>query len=383
MRRNKFKTRKFEKLEDRRMMTGDVSFNEANGVLTITGAGFDDVAVVRFDGDEVHVDLDAAESNGDTESHGETKDIADVTKIVFNGLAGKDRLTVEVDDLNSGVSLAGIELEFNGGDNDDTLDNTDVEGGVRTKAFGGAGNDTLEGSGRNDTFEGGAGDDTLTGLGGDDTYFFVGNTLGYDRVTEAANVDVDTLDFAGFGGLISVNLASTSDQTVRTNHLRLRLSSATGMENVIGSIYSDKIYGNSRNNDLSGLSSVDYLYGRDGADTLRGGDGDDYLYGENGDDDLFGGANKDRLYGGANNDDLFGEGGDDSLYGEAGLDNLNGGADKDFLDGGYDSLNDILFGGSGVDTFVLHKRRGTGVFPTEQTLSDYASAVDLLMTAWH
>ena len=119
MRRNKFKTRKFENLEDRRMMAGDISF--ANGILTITGDSLDDVAVVRFEEDEVHVDLDVEESDGGTDGHSQTEDIADVTRIVFNGFAGDDRLTVFVDQLDQGVTVNDVVLEFNGEGNNDEL----------------------------------------------------------------------------------------------------------------------------------------------------------------------------------------------------------------------------------------------------------------------
>ena len=45
MRRHRFKSlRNFEILEDRRMMTGDISYNSSNHILTINGAGYDDVA---------------------------------------------------------------------------------------------------------------------------------------------------------------------------------------------------------------------------------------------------------------------------------------------------------------------------------------------------
>jgi hypothetical protein len=68
MRRNNFKTRKFENLEDRRMMAGDISFD--NGIVTITGDSLDDQAEVRVirenDGDiKLKVDLFAADPDFD------------------------------------------------------------------------------------------------------------------------------------------------------------------------------------------------------------------------------------------------------------------------------------------------------------------------------
>ena len=44
MRRNKFKSRKFENLEDRRLMVGDIDLDD--GVLFIEGTDNDDVIII-------------------------------------------------------------------------------------------------------------------------------------------------------------------------------------------------------------------------------------------------------------------------------------------------------------------------------------------------
>jgi Ca2+-binding RTX toxin-like protein len=345
MSRNKFKSRRrFERLEDRRLMAGS---DLSDGVLSIEGSENADVIAVSYKaleepGDEPEVLVEIHDRVTGELIHECDYNLDEVTRIEAFGFGGNDEIINEVN----------IQAFLYGGNGDDTLESR------------GSANDTLDGGANNDT------------------YRFVGNSLGSDRINEATNVGVDTLDFTSFGGRVGINLAATVEQIVRTDHLRLRLSSSTGIENVIGSAFADTIYGNSRDNTLSGLGDVDYLYGREGVDTLRGGEGDDWLYGEGGNDDLFGGNGRDRLWGGAGDDDLFGEAGNDSLYGESGLDTLSGGTDNDFLDGGYDGLNDVYIGGSGADTFVLHRRR-TNPGPTEQTLSDYASAVDYLMTAFH
>ncbi|HET6572089.1 MAG TPA: calcium-binding protein [Fimbriiglobus sp.] len=131
-----------------------------------------------------------------------------------------------------------------GGDGDDSMD-------------GGSGNDVVVGGAGFDTVTGGAGNDALDGGDGDDIYLFAGTgPLGADTITEAPNVDTDTLDFSVFGFAVRVNLALTSQQTVAST-LKLTLSSATGLENVVGSQFADAILGNSRPNKL------------DGADLLR------------------------------------------------------------------------------------------------------------------
>src|SRR5688500_1398906 len=105
MRRHNLKSlRKFEKLEDRRMMVGDNDFDEDEGILTITGGNFAnafDSAQVRFEGDEVIVDLYAGEGNDEYDHRDRAENISQVNKIVFNGLSGPDILNVIIS--NEGV----------------------------------------------------------------------------------------------------------------------------------------------------------------------------------------------------------------------------------------------------------------------------------------
>jgi Ca2+-binding RTX toxin-like protein len=227
-----------------------------------------------------------------------------------------------------------------GGDGDDVL----IGGTARDVIFGGDDNDTLEG---------GRGNDDLTGDEGSDTYRFVGSQLGVDAVFEDAagddddSEDIDTLNFSGLAGAINVDLALTSEQVVNSSHLRLRLSSSTGIENVVGTAFEDTIKGNSRDNVLRGEGLKDRIYGRDGNDTLLGG------------------------------------GGDDHMFGEGGFDRLEGGAGRDFLDGGVDGFADELVGGGDRDTFVLRKRRGSDPGPLEQSLVDYNSALDAIIWGYY
>jgi Ca2+-binding RTX toxin-like protein len=244
------------------------------------------------------------------------------------------------------VNLNNIKLEFHGGDNDDTL--TQLNGGIRTEAFGDAGRDILQGSNFDDILEGGRGNDDLTGGLGNDTYRFVGSVLGVDRVFEAANLDVDKLDFGGFtGGGLNLDLSSTAQRVINSGDLTLQLSTSTGIENVVGTAFEDTIRGNSRDNEL------------------RGGD------------------LKDKIFGGLGADTLIGEGGDDELSGEGGLDTLDGGAGKDTLDGGFDGLKDILIGGTEKDTFIGHKRRGSDPGPVVKAFTDFVSGFDVLLQNLH
>jgi Ca2+-binding RTX toxin-like protein len=405
MRRNKsHSVRKFERLEDRRMMAGDIDFDD--GVLTIDGAGLNDVAEIRFEGDQVRVDLFAGTSGGGTDHHDRDKDITDVDRIVFNGFAGNDTVRVFVNALDSGETIDNIVLEFNGGDNDDTLDN-DPQGGMRVDAKGGAGRDILEGSRFDDVLEGGAGNDDLLGGNGNDRYVFAGTALGLDTVVEASNVNTDTLDYTNMGHFTGVNIGvafagSNPQNAFNFAGTTLRLSSATGIEDVIGSAFGDVITGNSRDNHLMGLGDGDRLKGAGGNDKLEGGVGndtyefagsnlgtDEIIEAANADNDLlrfsgmdrglvidltksgsafavdspdlklklsndtaiervFGTDFSDVIIGNSRNNELRGDRGNDIIVGNGGADVLRGGDDTDQL---FTDALDQAFGEGGVDLF--------------------------------
>jgi Ca2+-binding RTX toxin-like protein len=413
MRRNKFKTRrKFERLEDRRLMAGDIDFD--NGILTIDGAGLNDVAEVRIDGDQVVVDLYAGESDGTPDHSDRDEDISDVSKIVFNGFAGNDTLSVFVNSAQADLLAAeGIVLEFNGEAGDDTLDNTDPLGGIKTIANGGLNNDTLEGSRFDDKFEGGSGHDSTTGYGGNDTYKFSGANFGTDEIHEAANVDTDTLDFSEYERSVYVNLdrvynpaadpVYTSYAVTTFNYGQIKLFNSTGLEDVVGTAYDDDLGGNSRPNHFWGGGDNDSLEGRAGNDILEGQAGsdiyhfsgsglgtDDVIEAANSDNDglrfsgmssgvtvdiskagsefavnsaalrlrlatdtaierVWGSHHGDSITGNSRNNTLLGLGGNDTIRGGIGVDTLNGGADDDVLLS--DALDEAVFGGTGNDRF--------------------------------
>jgi Ca2+-binding RTX toxin-like protein len=363
MRRNKFNSlRRFERLEDRRLMAADIDLD--NGVLTIEGTDNRDLIVIEAnpqDADEILVTIKDA-SNNYAVLEQEDYDLDDVQEIVAYGFGERDSL----------LNYTDIRAQLYGGAGNDYL-------------MSAGGSDLLDGGADNDQLIGGGGNDDLYGRAGNDIYGFYSPELGSDVIYEDPNVDTDSIEIAGGGFPVgfSLDLSITATQVVAPGHLTLTLSSATGIENVWGSRYDDTIRGNSRNNVIHAGTGNDTIYGKDGADTLYGDQGNDWLYGEGGNDDLFGGDNNDYLYGGADNDDLFGENGDDHLYGQAGLDNLYGGNDNDWLDGGYDQQKDRLTGGPGADTFVRHRRRYDFWFvDNEQELLDYDSAVDEVITRW-
>lgn len=98
--------------------------------------------------------------------------------------------------------------------------------------------------------------------------------------------------------------------------------------------------------------------GGSGHDTLYGGDKSDTLYGWYGNDYLGGNGGNDKLYGESGNDTLSGGSGSDYLSGGYGNDYLMGGSGNDYLKGSFSTYHDsyqydLLWGGSGADTFIL------------------------------
>jgi Ca2+-binding RTX toxin-like protein len=115
----------------------------------------------------------------------------------------------------------------------------------------------------------------------------------------------------------------------------------------------DALYGNNGDDTITGSRGSCALYGGDGNDTLIGGN---LYYLDNGHSYLYGGNGNDTLYAGGNGDVLDGGNGNDILHGSAGGDTLNGGNGNDILDGGgfSNTGQDVLTGGAGKDTFILH-----------------------------
>jgi serralysin len=405
MRRHKFNSlRKFEKLEDRRMMVAGILF--ADGILTINGDAHEDVAEVRFEGNQVRVDLDATEPDGDGEDEfSQNYLISTVTEIKFNGFAGDDELTVDVDDLNSGVTLDNILLTFDGGADDDRLYN-ELQGGVRTFADGGDGNDILQGSRYEDKLEGGAGDDDLYGGLATDGYFFRGSFLGRDVVHEdAAQGDSDFLCFWGFEFTVNVDMSNTAEQVVNPEHLRLQLTSATGIDGVYGSLVGANtlvgnseynfMYGGIQDDDYTAVGGNDYVNDPLGNDTYHfaGTNLGAVIEDQDGDLDtldfrgirqgliidltkhdteftvdssnlkvvLWGSDTIERVYGTEYGDTIIGNGRDNHLLGLGGSDKFTGGLGDDTLEGGTGS-DTYFFGGRsnlGTDLIVEASKSDT------------------------
>jgi Ca2+-binding RTX toxin-like protein len=154
---------------------------------------------------------------------------------------------------------------------------------------------TISGTGNanGNVLTGNSANNILAGLGGDDTYKFVANSsLGTDTITETTTGGKDSLDFSGTNEQVRVNLGSSTNQTVVTGKLLLKLSATDVIENAIGGNGGDRLIGNALNNSLNGNTGKNTLTGANGADTLIGGAGDDFLSGGADSDSFFYGTGK-------------------------------------------------------------------------------------------
>ncbi|MFJ1291253.1 calcium-binding protein [Paracoccus yeei] len=202
----------------------------------------------------------------------------------LNGGGGDDRLDggAGMDLVAYGAATGGVRVNLatagaqaiGGGQGRDMLSGIEhVNGsGFADVLTGNAGANLLFGAAGNDALVGGAGNDTLNG-----------------------GLGTDTAGFGAAAGGVRVDLAMTGAQTIGGGQGRDML---LGIENLNGSGFADRLWGNLAANQLSGGAGNDQLDGRGGNDSLLGGAGADSLLGSAGNDVLTGGAGADRLNGG-------------------------------------------------------------------------------------
>jgi serralysin len=149
-----------------------------------------------------------------------------------------------------------------------------AQGAVIENATGGAGADLINGNSSANALRGNAGNDTLHGLDGNDLLY---GGLGNDVLTGDAGTDTASYDTASAG--VTVSLAITAAQ----NTVAAGVDTLSGIENLIGSSYNDKLTGSSGANRIDGGAGADVLKGSGGA-SLYGGAGNDTLTGGTGAD---------------------------------------------------------------------------------------------------
>ncbi len=233
----------------------------------------------------------------------------------------------------------------------------------------------------------GRGDDVLTNTGwingvvdlgwGSNSYFGAGALGGVFIDSSRGGNDLllggagqDTVSYAGAFTYVTVDLRFPYQQNTDGGGL----DTITGFENVTGSGYDDRLWGNSVGNTLRGMGGDDQLDGGLGNDTLDGGSGFDtanygsstsYVtidldYGSIQNTDAAGldtFASIERVIGGAYDDRFWGSDANNFLHGGVGQDQLSGRGGEDLLDGGAN--HDILTGGAGPDVFVFRSTSDT------------------------
>jgi Ca2+-binding RTX toxin-like protein len=283
----------------------------------------------------------------------------------ISGLAGNDTL---FGDFSPAFDAGGGDDQIDGGVGDDVI-------------FGGTGNDVLAGSVGGDSLFGNDGNDVLTGGAGADAM--------------NGNTGIDQANYANSASAVDVRLNDVAAESGGD----AQGDSLGGIENLLGSAFSDTLIGNEVANVISGGANNDLLIGNSGSDTLAGEAGDDTLVdgggtfadvyhggGQSGADTISylnstsrvvvnlttglgnGGSGADSNgdtytniedvvganFAGAG-DTLTGSNGANRIFGVAGDDTINGGAGG----GGVDSLfggvgNDLLLdgGNAGADSYV-------------------------------
>ena len=271
---------------------------------------------------------------------------------------------------------------------------------------------TRTGTNGDDNLVGTAGIDTLSGLGGNDQ--LTGGT-GADTIDGGSGIDIARYDDATSGVVVHLGNRVGGSSVLGKDTL-------ISIEGAVGSNFGDLIvgreddfFGFQGDNSLEGLGGDDQIFGRGGNDRLFGGAGKDLLRGEADDDKLFGGSADDLLvgdagddvlsggsgidavsygsspgavfvnlnvgfaFGGEDDDDIlsvenvFGSRFDDTIIGANGVNELKGQDGNDFLSGALDTVNDILTGGAGTDTFDAIAGAGAG---QRDIVTDFQHGVD-------
>ncbi len=135
----------------------------------------------------------------------------------------------------------------------------------------------LMGSQFDDTFIGDSADNFLTGLGGDDVLRggsgddLLRGGVGNDIMDGGAGNDTASLRFSGSFGM-RIDLEEGETRSIDTGDMVDELIS---IENIEGTGWADRIYGDDGDNQLNGMGGDDRIEGGDGNDTLIGGSGTD------------------------------------------------------------------------------------------------------------
>ena len=244
----------------------DILQNNGSAVQIVFNGGGDDdtllnngdnVGSIVFTGD---TGADSLANNGSsvasiTFTGGGDSDVmrvsgSDIGNVIFVGGDGADSM------IHDAASAVGSVVTFNGGLGNDLVAWLGT-GAVTLNLFGEAGNDTV--------IVRGSGTLNLNGGSDDDYYLFQANPVATVTIIEVysglGDLSNDTLDFSAFsGGALNLDLRSIVAQSQSAN-LSVRLTDGQGIENVYGTQLGDTIFGNSRDNLISGAEYLEPVTG--------------------------------------------------------------------------------------------------------------------------
>ena len=369
---------------------GDVVVGQTGSDVALLGAGRDRFIWNNGDGSDFingGSGFDTTEVNG-ADGAGDEFDLAEVNgqaifnrlnlgpftltnerieQFEINGLGGDDSLTVG-DLTESAVKR----VLFSGGEGNDTLDATASSTTVR--ASGGAGDDLLLGGSAVDRFKGNAGNDTVVGQRGDDfarlgagnDLFIWNNGDGSDFISGGGGFDTTEVNGADGAG-DEFDLAQVEGQAI-FNRLNLGPFTLTNI-----SVEQFEINGQGGDDsltvgDLTGSTVETVVFsGGEGNDTLdaRASSTTIEAFGGDGDDLLLGGSAVDTFEAGAGDDIVVGQRGDDIADLGAGDDRFiwNNGDGSDFINGGAGFDVTQVNGADGAgDEFDLAAVEGQAIF---------------------
>ncbi|MCG5242222.1 beta strand repeat-containing protein [Azospirillum doebereinerae] len=340
-----------------------------SGAFSGTGNALDNL-IVGGSGNDTLTGGDGADTliggNGDDRLYFDAADAP------VQGGNGFDTAVVQ-GSLGASLNLAASSIEqAYGGTGNDTLNGAGALSGLYIN--GRDGNDVITGSGFNDTLIGGNGIDTLVGGDGDDLLYVgdaasaVNGGAGIDTLYVQANGNL-TLDLAATGIERVFSGGGNDSVTAAAALVGVEINGGAGDDSLIGSAFNDTLRGDAGDDTLAGGDGNDTLVGGGGTDALFGGGGDDRLYVDSWTATVDGGSGDDIVYIRTTNGSLLdvsasiehvhGGSGNDMIIAanaQSGVEML-GGAGNDWLAGGIyaDSLRgddgrDYLFGGAGDDT---------------------------------
>ena len=294
----------------------------------------------------------------------------------FEAAGGADTLDggagIDIAQYTASASAVSVNLNLttaqSGGDaQGDILTNIENVMGSTYNDFitGNSGNNLLQGYDGNDSLTGGAGADTLDGGAGTD------DIANYVLATSAVSINMSTnINTGGEAqGDILLNIervyGSAYNDLLIGNDSENFLNGAGGNDTLIGGFGADTLMGDTGNDLLSyadsavgvtvnlktnintggtaegdkiyyiynvlGSSYSDNLYGTGDANLLTGGSGNDTIYGDADNDTIYGDDGNDFLHSGSGNNTLYGGAGNDTLTGGIGVDSIDGGTGRDFV----------------------------------------------------